>query len=82
MTGNGIDGDFSVLDVPTLNRYFRDYYLKRGQGGTHTLQRNLIQLFNYLEHESGFANPYRGDGLNRYAPVKGRPKTLADDFID
>jgi len=68
--------------VPTLNRYFRDYYLKHGQGGTHTLQRNLIQLFNYLEHERGFANPYRGDGLNRYAPVKGRPKTLADDFID
>jgi len=82
MTGNGVVGDFSVLDVPTLNRYFRDYYLKHGQGGTHTLQRNLIQLFNYLKHERGFANPYRGDGLNRYAPVKGRPKTLADDFID
>jgi hypothetical protein len=30
----------------------------------------------------GSASLYRGDGLNRYAPVKGRPKTLADDFID
>jgi hypothetical protein len=74
MTGNGIDGDFTVLDVPALNRYFRDYYLEHSQGGTHTLQRNLIQLFNCLEHERGFASPYRGDGLNRYAPVEGRPK--------
>jgi integrase len=82
MTRNGIDADFTVVDVPTLNRYFRDYYLEHEQGGTHTLQRNLIQLFNYLEHERGFASPYRGDGLNRYAPVRGRPKTLADDFID
>ena len=39
MTRNGIDGDFTVIDVPTLNRYFRDYYLKHGQGGTHTIQR-------------------------------------------
>jgi hypothetical protein len=82
MTGNGIDGDFTVLDVRTLNRYFREYYLEHGQGGTHTLQRNLIQLFNYLEHERGSASPYQGDALNRYAPLKGRPKTLSDDFID
>jgi hypothetical protein len=44
MTKKKVDGDFTVLDVPTLNRYFRDYYLEHGQGGTHTLQRNLIQL--------------------------------------
>jgi integrase/recombinase XerD len=82
MTGNGMDGDFTVLDAATLNRYFRDYHREHGQGGTHTLQRNLIQLFNYLEHERGFASPYRGDGLNRYAPVKGRPKTLGEEFIE
>jgi site-specific recombinase XerD len=82
MTGSGTDGDFTVLDVPALNQYFRDYYLKHRPGGTHSLQRNLIQLFNYLEHERGSASPYRSDALNRYAPVKGRPKTLADDFID
>jgi hypothetical protein len=82
MTAGGVDGDFTVLDVHTLNGYFREYCLEHGQGGTHTLQRNLIQLFNYLEHEHGFTNPYRGDGLNRYSPMKGRPKTLADDFID
>jgi integrase/recombinase XerD len=82
MTDTEIDGDFTVLDVPALNRYFREYYLEHGQGGTHTLQRNLIQLFNYLEHERGFASLYRGDGLNRYAPVKGHPKTLSDDFVD
>jgi integrase/recombinase XerD len=55
--------------------------MERGQGGTHTLQRNLIQLFNFLERERRCPNPYK-NGLNRYAEVKGRPKTLAADFID
>ncbi len=82
MTANGICGDFTVLDAPTLNRYFRQYYLDHGQGGTHTLQRNLIQLFNFLEHQRDFASPYGGDGLNRYAAPKGRPKTLSGDFVD
>jgi hypothetical protein len=75
MTGSGIDGDFTALDVRTLNRYFRKCYQDHGRGGTHTLQRNLIQLFNYLEHERGFANPYRDEVFNRYTPVKGRPVT-------
>ena len=82
MTASGIAGDFTVADTALLNRYFREYYLEHGQGGTHTLQRNLIQLFNFLEHERGFASPYSGDGLNRYAPVKGHPKTLSAEFID
>jgi hypothetical protein len=45
MTAAGIDGDFTCADTALLNRYFREYYLAHGQGGTHTLQRNLIQLF-------------------------------------
>ena len=77
MTANGIDGDFTVVDTAMLNRYFREYYLEHGQGGTHTQQRNLIQLFNFLERERGAATPYK-DGLNRYAAVKGRPKTLSE----
>jgi hypothetical protein len=81
LTANGIDGDFTVVDTALLNRYFREYYLEHGQGGTHTLQRNLIQLFNFLERERGFASPYT-DGLNRYAAVKGRPKTLSAGFVD
>ena len=81
MTANGIDGDFTIVDTATLNRYFREYYLEHGQGGTHTQQRNLIQLFNFLERERGVATPY-ADGLNRYAAVKGRPKTLSGEFID
>jgi hypothetical protein len=67
--------------VKSLNRYFREYYLEHGRGGTHTQQRNLIQLFNYLERERGSASPY-ADGLNRYAAVKGRPKTLDSGFIE
>ena len=81
LTANGIDRDFTVVDTALLNRYFREYYLEHGQGGTHTLQRNLIQLFNFLERERGFASPYT-DGLNRYAAVKGRPKTLSAEFVD
>jgi site-specific recombinase XerD len=81
MTASKIDGDFTVIDTAVLNRYFRDYYLEHGQGGTHTAQRNLIQLFNFLERERGSTTPYQ-DGLNRYAAVKGRPKTLSGEFID
>jgi site-specific recombinase XerD len=81
LAADGIDGDFTACDTATLNRFFREYYLEHGQGGTHTLQRNLIQLFNFLERERGNPSPYK-DGLNRYAEVKGRPKTLAAGFID
>ena len=81
MTANRIDGDFTVVDTATLNRYFREYYLEHGQGGTHTQQRNLIQLFNFLERERGSATPY-ADKLNRYAVVKGHPKTLSAEFVD
>jgi integrase/recombinase XerD len=81
LTTKGIDGDFTNADTATLNKYFREYYLEHGQGGTHTLQRNLLQLFNYLERERDNPSPYK-EGLNRYAEVKGRPKTLSADFID
>ncbi len=81
MTGQGLDGDFTTVDTALLNRYFRDYYRACGQGGTHTQQRNLIQLFNYLQREYGHPSPYAA-GMNRYAPVKGRPTTLAATFID
>jgi integrase/recombinase XerD len=81
LSANGTDGDFTDVDTTLLNRYFREYYLEHGQGGTHTLQRNLIQLFNFLERERGSATPYT-DALNRYAAVRGRPKTLSAEFID
>ena len=81
MTANGIDGDFTVVDTATLNRYFREYYLEQDQGGTHTQQRNLIHLFNFPERERGVATSY-ADGLDRYAAVKGHPKTLSGEFID
>ncbi len=74
MTAKGIEGDFAVADTALLNRFFRDH------GGTHTLRRNLIQLFNYLSRELGHPSPY-APGLNRYAEVKGRPKTHDGDFI-
>jgi hypothetical protein len=49
LAAEGTDGDFTACDTATLNRFFREYYLEHGQGGTHTLQRNLIQLFGFLE---------------------------------
>jgi site-specific recombinase XerD len=81
LTAQEIDGDFTACDTAVLNRYFREYYLEHGQGGTHTLQRNLIQIFNFLARERDHPTPYT-DGLNRYAEVKGRPKTLGADFVD
>ena len=81
MTANALDGDFITVDTALLNRYFREYYQARGQGGTHTQQRNLIQLFNYLQREYGHPSPYAA-GLNRYAEVRGRPKTLSPSFVD
>jgi hypothetical protein len=81
MADQGIDGDFTAADTRVLNRFFREYYQDHGQGGTHTLQRNLIQLFNFLEKEYRHPSPYT-DRLNRYAEVKGRPQTLAAQFVD
>ena len=78
-TAGKTDGDFTAAGTALLNRYIRDYYLHHGQGGTHTAQRNLIQLLNFPEHERGSATPYT-DAPNRYAPVKGRPKTLSGEF--
>jgi hypothetical protein len=40
LTANGVAGDFTAVDTALLNRYFREYYLEHGQGGTHTPQRN------------------------------------------
>jgi len=73
MTASGISGDFTVVDTAMLNRYFREYFLDHGQGGTHTQQRNLIQLFSYLERERGAPSPYK-DGLNGTRPSKGGPR--------
>lgn len=81
LTAKEIDGDFTLADTALLNKYFREYHQEHGQGGTHTLQRNLIQLFNFLQRERGHPTPYT-DGLNRYAEVKGRPKTLGAEFVE
>jgi hypothetical protein len=43
-------------------------------------QRNLRQLFNYLETEHSIPTPYTGT-LNLYTPVKGRPVTLDSGFV-
>jgi integrase len=81
MTENGIKGDFTVVDARMLNRYFRDYFRERGKGGTNAQQRNLLQFFNFLEHDYGHPHPYT-DELNRYAEVKGKPHTLSGEFIE
>ena len=81
MTANSLDGDFTTVDTAMLNRYFREYYQAHGKGGTHTQQRNLIQLLNYLHREYGHSTPHTA-GLNRYAEVRERPKTLSPSFVD
>jgi hypothetical protein len=53
MAAREIDADFTSVDTAMLNRYFRDYYNERGQGGTNAQQRNLLQLFKFLQSEYG-----------------------------
>ena len=81
MTAEGIDGDFTVADTAMLNRFLRDYFRQRGQGGTHSQQRNMRHLFSYLAWEEGHPHPYT-DALHRYSEQKQRrPATLSADFI-
>jgi hypothetical protein len=80
LTANGIEGDSTITGTPLLNRYFRVYYLEHGQGGTHTLQRNLIQLFNFPERDRGFASPYTDGPRSRDHPhpaQRGHPPSRA-----
>jgi integrase/recombinase XerD len=80
MTEKGIDGDFTTVDTAMLNRYFRDYHQRHGQGGTNAQQRNLLPLFKFLQEEHGHPHPYTSK-LNRYTEIRGRPKTLSGDFV-
>ena len=71
-----------VIVVPgsLLNRFFAEYLRAHTQGGTNTLQRNLAHLFAFLDEVYDHPSPYTAR-LNRYAPEKKRPATLAGEFI-
>ncbi|WP_405559108.1 tyrosine-type recombinase/integrase [Streptomyces canus] len=82
MSKAGVEGDFTSVDVITLNLFFRAYHQEHEQGGTNTVQRNLRPFFLWLEEEYDHANPYRDKKFQRYAPPSaGKPKTLSADFI-
>lgn len=93
MTAQRISGDFTAVDIATLNKYFRWYYkthdVPKSQdgkggytGGTNTAQRNLRALFSYLAEEYDHPNPYGDPKLQKYAtPPLGKPKTLSVDFV-
>ncbi|MFF1291837.1 MULTISPECIES: tyrosine-type recombinase/integrase [unclassified Streptomyces] len=82
MSKDGVEGDFTSIDVITLNLFFRAYHQEHEQGGTNTVQRNLRPFFLWLEEEYDHANPYRDKKFQRYAPPSaGKPKTLSADFI-
>jgi site-specific recombinase XerD len=81
MTDQEIDGDFTACDVTVLNEFFSQYRAEHGQGGTNTRQRNLHHLFKWLAVRYGHADPWVGEHLVRYGPVKSRPSTLAEEFI-
>ncbi|MFD3560115.1 tyrosine-type recombinase/integrase [Streptomyces sp. NPDC058686] len=82
MSREGMEEDFTSLNTPTLNLFFRAYYEGHNQGGTNTVQRNLRPFFTWMEEEYDTANPYRDKKLQRYAPPKaGKPQTLSTEFI-
>jgi hypothetical protein len=72
MSATSVEGGFSVVDTAMLNRFFRDYFRRHGQGGTNAQQRNLRHLFNFLQREEGLPHPYTDD-LHRYTEVKHQP---------
>jgi integrase/recombinase XerD len=80
MTAEKVDEDFTACDTAMLNRFFARYLKTHSQGGTNTLQRNLAHLFGWLDEVYDHPNPYTAR-LNRYAPTKKRPATLAEEFI-
>jgi site-specific recombinase XerD len=80
MTAQDIDGDFAACDTPMLNRFFTGWVTRHGQAGLNTRQRNLRHLFTWLEEAYGHPHPYTAT-LHRYAPLKKRPSTLAQEFI-
>jgi site-specific recombinase XerD len=80
MSAEGIEAEFTGCGTATLNRFFAAYHAAHGQGGTNTKQRNLRQLFTWLEREHDHPHPYT-DELQRYSPAKNRPSTLAGSFI-
>jgi integrase/recombinase XerD len=80
MTAEKVDADFTECDTRMLNRFFAAYLKSHTQGGTNTHQRNLGHLFQWLEAVYGVPSPYTAM-LQKYAPSKARPSTLADEFI-
>jgi integrase/recombinase XerD len=76
MTAEPIEDDFTVCGTAMLNRFFAAYFASHGQGGTNTKQRNLRHLFTWLQREHDHPHPYT-DELQRYAPARTRPSTLA-----
>jgi integrase/recombinase XerD len=80
MTAEKADEDFTACDTAMLNRFLAAYLKTHTQGGTNTLQRNLAHLFEWLDQAHDHPSPYT-DRLNRYAPAKKRPATLAEEFI-
>lgn len=89
MSREGMHGDFTEIDTPTLNRFFRDYWREHDAqhddgytGGTCVTQRNLRALFKWLAEELDVPDPWRDPKFRRYAaPKVGKPKTLSEDFI-
>jgi len=80
MTGQGIDGDFTACDTAMLNRFFTGWVIRHRQAGLNTRQCNLRHLFTWLEETYGHPHHYTSS-LHRYAPLKKRPSTLAQEFI-
>jgi integrase/recombinase XerD len=81
MASEDVDGDFTACDVGVLNRFFAAYRNSHTQGGTNTRQRNLHHLFTWMTLRYDHPDPWDGDDLVRYGPVKSRPSTLAEEFI-
>ena len=82
LTKEGVEGDFTVVDTDTLNRYFR-WYLEThdGPAATNTRQRNLHPLFLWLSEDYDHPDPYSGNFRWYSASGQSKPRTLTRSFI-
>jgi integrase/recombinase XerD len=78
----GLPGDLTpACDPAVLNRFLRDY-LGHDVNGASFVQRNLRNLFVWLEVETDTTSPFRSRDLNTYTARQHKPKTLDGEFIE
>jgi site-specific recombinase XerD len=75
-------GDLTpVCASQTFNAFLRDYLDGHDVNGASFVQRNLRNLFKWLEKETGTPTPFGSEDTDRYVAREHKPKILSREFI-